>query len=458
MARLAGRLCVVLALVACLFLLSRAALDWSVRALAPAEPGLWVTPLDLDFGPVGVGFTSAQQVVTITNTASRTLGSFAGGGVNAPFYATQDCAGGVAPGGTCHYYFRFKPTAVGAFSTTSSSSTSAGPFAITLRGTGVGPGLAVSASSLDFGSVMVGGASVPQTVTIRNTGMSTLTNFAGGGVPAPFMASQDCAAGVPPGGTCHYYFRFSPSAAGAFSTTSSSSTNAGPFSVALRGSGRTLLLISGQYATPLSIDFGPVGVGMSSARVAVTITNQNWIGSVTDWAGGGVSSPFSAGQDCAPELAAGKQCRFYYTFKPTSTGVFTATSRITNSGGEIRIALRGTGVGPALSVSPLVLDFGPVALGQSSPYQYATIRNTGMSTLTNFAGGGVYPPFSAAQNCAAGVPPGGKCYYYFRYSPTAKGVYRAVSSSGTNAGAFTIKLVGGETLRVYLPIVTRGWH
>ena len=456
MVRLARRIGVALVLVVFLFLLTRAGLGLSVRALramAPAEPGLWVTPLEIDFGPVGVGFLSAQQLVTFTNTGSQTLGSFAGGGVYAPFSASQDCAAGVPPGGHCHYYYRFRPTAAGTFSTTSNSSTSAGPFVITLRGTGVGPGLHVSASSLDFGSLMVGATSVPQTVTIRNTGMSTLTNFAGGGVYPPFNATQDCAAGVPPGAECHYYFRFTPLATGSVRTTSNSSTNAGPFTIALQGTGRSLIFSGGQYATPLSLDFGPVGVGMASATRLVTITNQSFIGSLTDWAGGGVAAPFYAQQDCASGVPPGDKCRFYYTFKPTSAGTFSTTSHFSNSRGDISIVLRGTGVGAGLSVSPLVLDFGPVALGQTSPFQYATIRNTGMSTLTNFAGGGVGAPFNATQNCAGGVPPGGKCYYFFRFTPTSRGVYKATSSSGTNAGPFTVHLSGGETQRAYLPVL-----
>jgi hypothetical protein len=39
----------------------------------------WVTPLEIDFGPVGVGFTSLPQTVTITNTGTNTLTNFAGG-------------------------------------------------------------------------------------------------------------------------------------------------------------------------------------------------------------------------------------------------------------------------------------------------------------------------------------------------------------------------------------------
>jgi hypothetical protein len=392
-------------------------------------------------------------VVTITNYGSDTLTNFAGGGVYAPFHATQDCAAGVAPGAHCHYYFTFSPTATGAFTTTSDSSTNVGPFSIALQGTGAGAGLHVSPLALDFGSVMSGSTSIQQIVTITNTGLSTLTNFAGGGVYAPFHASQDCANGVPPGAHCHYYFAFSPTAAGTFTTTSDSSTNAGPFSIALQGRGRTIIFPSGQCVTPRSLDFGPVGVGFTSATLVVTITNQSWFITLTNLAGGGLYAPFSASQDCAGGVPPGGSCHYYFTFAPTTTGAFSATSSSSDNMGTFNIDVRGTGVGPALYVTPLWLDFGLVLPGNVSPEQTATIYNTGMSTLTNFGGGGLYSPFQASQDCANGVPPGESCRYYFRFAPTQLGRFTAYSSSGSNGGSFTIKVQGGEVRPVYLPVV-----
>jgi len=429
-------------------------LPW-VTASAAATPKLWVTPLVLDFGPVGVGMTSASQVVTITNLGAATLTNFAGGGVNAPFHASQNCAGGVAPGASCQYFFNFAPSAVGTFTTTSNSSTSAGPFSIELRGTGVGAGLQVNPLSLDFGSVYSGTTSATQIVTIRNTGLSTLTNFAGGGVYPPFNASQNCAGGVAPGANCQYFFSFTPTGAGTFSTTSNSSTTAGPFSIALKGTGRTAVFGSGQRVTPLSIDFGPVGVGFKSGPQIVTITNQSLFLTITNFAGGGVLPPFSAQQNCASGVPPGDSCQYFFYFAPTATLTSSTTSNTTNSFGSFSIQLRGTGAGAGLHVTPLSLDFGPVTLYTSSVPQIVTIHNTGMTTLTNFAGGGVLPPFSATQNCAGGVPAGASCQYFFRFTPTAIGRPATTSNSSTNAGSFSIQLYGGEMIPVFLPLVMR---
>jgi hypothetical protein len=75
---------------------------WSATAAAVGPPGFFATPTIIDFGPVGVGVTSPQQIVTITNTSSQTLTSFAGGApFDTQFGASQNCAGGVAPGASC---------------------------------------------------------------------------------------------------------------------------------------------------------------------------------------------------------------------------------------------------------------------------------------------------------------------------------------------------------------------
>jgi len=442
-------------------LLGMLAFDFSGRqevTAAPAaspQPGLWVTPLILDFGPVGIGETSPTQLVSIHNTGTATLTNFAGGGVYPPFGASQDCAAGVPPGGTCHYYFDFEPTAAGVFTTTSNSGTNAGSFSIELRGTGVGPLLTYSPLSLDFGSVYSGTTAADQVVTIRNLGLSTLTNFAGGGVYPPFGASQDCAAGVPPGGECHYYFDFTPTASGLFTTTSSSSTNGGPIDVELQGRGRTLFIGSGQRVTPRAVDFGPVGVGLTGDTLVVTITNQSWNFTITDWVGGGVYPPFGALQDCAGGVPPGGECHFYYTFTPSEAGEFSAVSSVSNSFGSFSIELYGTGAGATQTASPLLLDFGPVEPGVTSPVQTVTIHNTGPITLTNWAGGGVYPPFGASQDCAGGVPPGGECRFYYTFSPDREGRFSANSSFSTNAGSINIQLVGGAPLKSFLPLVSK---
>jgi hypothetical protein len=427
----------------------------------------WVTPLEMDFGPVGLGSTAPQMIATITNSGSVPLTGWAGGAVPAPFNASQDCniPGGVLPGHSCHYFFTFSPTAAGTFSATSNSSTNAGAISITVHGTGVGAQAAYDAHSLDFGDVytngVVPGTAPTQVVTIRNTGLAPLTGWAGGAVPAPFNASQDCniPGGVLPGNACHYFFTFSTSTTGTFNATSSSTTNGGPITVTLTGKAHSVVLAGGgQDVTPLSLDFGPVGTG-NSAQLTVAVTNNGFV-NITGWAGGAVPAPFNGSQDCniSGGLPPGSTCHFYYTFSPTSAGPFTATSNVSDSFGSFSVALQGTGVAPSLRVDDLWLDFGPVADTFTSQ-EVVTLTNTGQVPITSWAGGAVPAPFNGSQDCnvAGGLLPGKSCHFYYTFSPTSLGSFSATSNFSTNAGPVSVKLQGqGTTVyRDELPIIIR---
>jgi hypothetical protein len=305
---------------------------------------------------------------------------------------------------------------------------------------------------LDFGPVAVGATSSQRTVTITNSGSVPLTGWAGGGVPSPFSASQDCniTGGVLPGHTCHYYFTFSPTAAGTFSATSTSQDNAGPISIIIHGTG---VGASATYDAH-GLDFGDV---FANARVVgtapqqvVTIRNTG-LAPLTDWAGGGVSAPFSASQDCniAGGVLPGHSCHYYFDFSTNTDSTFTATSTSTTNGGTIVVNLEGKSHGVILlgggqQVTPFSLDFGPVGVGNTSSQLVATITNHTTSNITGWAGGGVSAPFSASQDCniAGGLPPGASCHYYFTFHPTSAGAFTANSNSADSVGNFSIQVQG----------------
>ncbi len=435
---------------------------WSARA-EPQSVNLFYTPYELDFGPVGVGLAAPQMVVTITNTGSLPLTGWAGGAVAAPFNASQDCniAGGVLPGNSCHYFIDFTPAAPGTFQAVSNSSTNAGSISIVMHGRGVGASATYDAHALYFGDIFTSGffpGSAPtQVVTIRNTGLAPLTGWAGGAVGPPFDASQDCniAGGVLPGHECHYTFSFTTASGGIFTTTSNSSTNGGPIHVDLAGKAHLSFRFDpGQRVTPTSLDFGPVGVGVS-ANLSVAITN-NSPANITGWAGGAVPAPFNGSQDCniAGGQPVGSTCHFYYTFHPTSPGVASADSNASDSEGSFSIHMTGTGVAASMTVDALGLDFGPVPLGAEAKL-VATITNTGLSPLTGWAGGAVPAPFNGSQDCniAGGVLPGNSCHFFFTFSPTAKGSFSAQSNFSTNAGSFSVKMRGQSLVRVFIPML-----
>lgn len=107
--------------------------------------------------------------------------------------------------------------------------------------------MAVSTTSIDFGSVDVG-ATGSSSVTLTNTGSDPFgpVNMFGGAPPtAEFNASQNCqGTTLPAGGSCTVNFSFSPGSTGTFNDTSSftvsetsSQSDGEDFSVSLTGVG-----------------------------------------------------------------------------------------------------------------------------------------------------------------------------------------------------------------------------
>jgi hypothetical protein len=140
----------------------------------------------------------------------------------------------------------FFPHSAGAGSATLTigSDASNGPVSVALSGTGVNPPVAsVSPSSISFGNLMVGTESPAQTVTVSNTGGSTLhiNSLLVSGDPDFFTLTNNCVGGpgVAPGGTCSAQVVFFPHVAGAGSATINIGSDAanGLVSVSLSGTG-----------------------------------------------------------------------------------------------------------------------------------------------------------------------------------------------------------------------------
>jgi hypothetical protein len=103
-----------------------------------------------------------------------------------------------------------------------------------------GPQVSLSASSLGFGTELVGGASEPLPVTVTNSGSAALdiTNIV---ADANFAQTNTCAATLAPGANCTISVTFTPTLAGSLAGTLSISDNASgsPQKVSLTGVGST---------------------------------------------------------------------------------------------------------------------------------------------------------------------------------------------------------------------------
>jgi hypothetical protein len=205
------------------------------------QASLVVVPSSVSFGNVTVGVTNSQTM-TIQNpgTASLTISqatlsgsSYSMSGLTSPL--------SVAPGASAAFNISFAPASASAVpgTLTLMSNAPTSPTSVSLNGTGIARVLQLSASptSLAFGSLATG-ASASQSITVTNTGNSTVTisQISASGspfsanstsLPVTLAAGQSTSLGV----TC------TPASAGTFAgsvTVTSSATNS-PLTVALTG-------------------------------------------------------------------------------------------------------------------------------------------------------------------------------------------------------------------------------
>lgn len=213
----------------------------------------------LSFGTNEVGTSSVSQHVLLTNTGSATLfiTSITETGADASSFVVawntttptpEACGPTLAAAASCLIHGHFTPTAAGALTATVTiaDSASGSPQIIALTGTGENAGsttVSLSATSVSFGPQAVGTASASQSVTLTNTGSSTLY-FAGVSVTGVDASSFDfassCGSSVAVGGSCLIHGHFTPAATGALTAalTIADSAAGSPQTIALSGTGR----------------------------------------------------------------------------------------------------------------------------------------------------------------------------------------------------------------------------
>ena len=216
--------------------------------VAVSAPVVSLTPASIAFPATTVGLTTAAQLVTLKNTgtATLTMSSIALGGTNpTSFVEIGTCGTSLAAGASCSLYVGFRPAAAVALSATLSVTDNAAgsPHRVTLTGTGtVAPTLKLSATTLTFPTTLHGTTSAAQTITLTNSGTSTMTLNSitlTGANPADFVELNTCGSTLAPAATCSVYVAFKPAAAGAYKAALSIADNgaASPQSVALAGAG-----------------------------------------------------------------------------------------------------------------------------------------------------------------------------------------------------------------------------
>ena len=187
-----------------------------------------------------------------------------------------------------------------------------------------------------------------------------------------------------------------------------------------------------------ALNFKKVGIGQTSAPQTVTLTN---VGSATL----NISSITTSGDfhisnnTCGATVAAGANCAVSVTFTPTKKGARSGTLSFTDNAPNSpqTVALKGTG--QSVVVSPTSLNFGTVAVGNTSSQQNVTVTNLNSITVTFtgfvFAGVAAGDYLISSNTCGATIAGGASCSVGVQFKPTTTGKRNAKLNVKNNGGA-----------------------
>lgn len=142
-----------------------------------------------------------------------------------------------------------------------------------------------------------------------------------------------------------------------------------------------------------------------------------------------VTAPYSQTNNCPATLPANGSCTIEVSISPNAVGPINGVLEV--SGGGLRAVLLGTGLAP-VGVSQSSLDFGTVAIGQTSATQTVTLTNnqsTALAIQAITASGN----YSQSNNCTATLAAGATCSISVGFTPTVKGTLSGAISASTDA-------------------------
>jgi hypothetical protein len=308
------------------------------------------------------------------------------------------------------------------------------------------PSVTLNPYSLQYPSQAVGSTSMAQSVLLRNLGSVTLaiSSIAGTG---DFAESNTCGATVAAAGSCTLSITFTPTAAGSLSGSIVIQDNAAgsPHVINLSGTAYG----PGAGLSPTSLTFSAELLGVSSARLAETLSNTG--NTAMNVSAVQTTGDFAQANNCPGTLAPSSTCTISVSFTPTASGARTGTLTITDDalGSPQTVNLSGTGsvtAAPLAAVSSSNVSFGSQTLTTSSAAQAVTLKNTGNAVLAvnalQTAG-----DFAQVNNCPASLAANASCTVNLTFTPTASGTRTGTLTISDNAEGSpqVVKLAGTGT-------------
>jgi hypothetical protein len=393
---------------------------------AGSAPVLAISPVAVNFGSVSVGQNGSQSI-KLTNTGTSVITISAASSLGAGFGMNGLTAGQtIAAGANVSFNATFTPTGTGSVTGSISITSNApgSPASIALTGTGAQAVGSANPTSVAFGSVVMG-TNHSQSITLKNTGNTTLTfsqvNVTGG--PAFTITGLSTATTIAAGASMSFNAIFTPSSTTAVSGSIALTTNGSPavLTIPLSGTGSAATVQLG--SNPTSLAFGEVNINTNSSLTSVLTNTGNTsitISGVTTAGTGITASGVSSGLVLSPTQTATLTVKF----APTATGTLTGGSvTVTSNAPTLVIGLTGITVQHSVSLSWT----GSTTSGVTGYYVYrSTTAGSGYGRLNS--GSPVPAPTTIFTDST--VQPG-QSYFYVVTSVDSTGTESANSNQAT---------------------------
>jgi|GEM_PF-2986499 len=447
-----------------------------------AVPDILVNSTVTDFGSVNAASGSVVSTITITNTGTGDL--VLGDGVvnsvypialsNATHFSVTsgslaDAAQPtIVPGGSYSCDVTFNPVDGGTHNSTliiRSNDPDEGIYSLGLTGTGTAPEITIISAPVDFGSTNIG-SPVEKTYYIQNEGSQQLqiTSIGVSGDFSPSVASLN----IDPGFTGSFTVTFTPTAAGARSTTLTLTSN----DVSEPSLTFTLTGTANADAPNISVSgttsFGTRDEDTGSRTETITVTNNGTADLVVSSialsdSGNYTLSNYKVGVTTTPlpwTIPAGQSGYVDVTFDPNNVigNVNSVMTIVSNDPDTTNFAFVLAGISQASEISETTVstDFltvTDIVLGvDDTKYQY-TITNNGnagliISDITITPSSSAFTVTNPNPAYGTNIPNGSTCTFDVTFDPESLGTHNAVikitsdAYNATSGNDYEIQVTG----------------
>jgi P pilus assembly chaperone PapD len=302
-----------------------------------------------NFGNQAIGTASTAKLITIRNVGATAVTIRGVESNNSKEFSTTSTCGTVNPGASCSLSIAFKPLATGARTATFSivSNGVGSPQAFGASGTGV----AATSGNLSFPTIIafnnqiVGTSSTARSVTIANTGSTTVSvQSIVSSASSEFPVTSNKCGTINPGSSCSIEIAFRPATTGPRTAkfTIASNGKGSPQTFNATGTGTPAAV--GRLSFLKSTTFAAQKLGTASSRKMLAITNVGGA-PVTIQSIAASSSEFSISNSTCGVVNPGRSCSFALVFKPTTLGARHTSVTISTGGVASPQTLNASGVG-----------------------------------------------------------------------------------------------------------------